>query len=471
MQEYWLLWLAAGTIIFFGLVITPGYVPLLVIGLLMPFSIPLPIIWNLPFLFLALGTCIIKYWLERGLTIHKPFSPISTVNWSCGLFFTWVFLRYCMKPSIPNVMGFGRNVTGFRAWLSYALCFGVLFFLGRFVGNRQGLVKLIRWLVFASVFFTILLLAATFSKSMFVAEVFTYLGMYVTAFDNGFLRFVALPEYGLILFCLALLPNLLPVKRLVRLGTFAVSILAIILGGNRSSLGTALIIAIAVPFVRRRFLHAAATIGAVLAIAIGGFLAGPILSQLPETGFTRALALVSPDLAKTTGGDNNMEWRELRWQRALEGIRQHPFVGEGYGGLENVSDSITAAQVEETSEEMSLATGGVHNGYLACALALGTPAALLFICILIHQIILNTCRAFSLCNQDLFLAEAHCFVCVYLLVDAAAMFIGSDINEPTMWFFIALGIFVGRLRRRESKKAIVSPAPVQSALPGQLAWR
>ena len=194
---------------------------------------------------------------------------------------------------------------------------------------------------------------------------------------------------------------------------------------------------------------------------------GPKLSQLPHTGFLRSLALVSPDLSEATGGDVNLEWREIRWQRGLDEIRKHPLVGIGYGGLENglVSDT----QSEDESEEMSLATGSVHNGYLACALALGIPAALLFVCILTAQIFINAGRSIALRKTDSVLADAHCFVCANLVAIAAASFFASDMNDPIIWFMLGFGIFLRQLRRQESRPAVAAPAFVRPVLPIQIA--
>jgi len=475
LEDYGLLALAAGFTLWIVLVVMPGYIPLLVVGLLLPFSLPLPIVWNCPFLLIALGTCILKYWLERGLTHHKNLTSISSINWSCGIFFAWVFLRYCMNPSIPNMMGFGRSVTGFRSWLNYSLCFGVLFFLGRFVANRQGLFKLARWLAVVSIFFSVVLLVAAFSKSFSAALVLTYLGMYVTTFDNGFLRFVVLPGFGLSLLSFAMLPDLLKLKPLARSALVIIGICAIIVGGNRSSLGGAAIISLVILLLRRKFLLATAVTGVILAVSAGGYFGGAILSRLPQTGLLRAFALVSPALAESTGGDANMEWREVRWQRALEEIKKHPFVGEGYGGLENAFEFTDSAQMEETSQEMSLATGGVHNGYLASALALGIPASLFFIFILFGNIYFNANRALTLQKKDPVLGEAHCFVCANLVANSAGIFVASDLNDPMIWFYLAMGIFLIRLQRRERKQAMAgqpakaAPAFVDRVLVNQIA--
>jgi O-antigen ligase len=458
-ENYALLVMASTVIIVGTLVVMPGYIPLFVFGLLMPFSLPVPFVYAFPFLFLALGICGVKYWLQRGLQnrkLSRQSTPVlSSTNLSIGLFFTWVFLRYCMKPALPNMMGWGMNVTGFRAWLSYAMCFGVVFFLSRFVGDRAGVLKLMRWLAYVSIFFILIFIPVMLTKSEALGNLFYQLGMFVDRFDNGTLRFVVLPQYGLILFSLALLPNLIPSKRFTRLACIMIALVAVISGGNRSSFGAALIIALAIPLLRRNFVQVAITSGAVAIVAIGGYLAGPMLSQLPHIGLLRPLALVSPDLTEATGGDRNLEWREVRWQRGLEEIRKHPFIGVGYGGLENALSSDVFS--EEESEDMSLATGGVHNGYIAGALALGIPAALLFVFILVRQILLNGYRTYTLQKRDPVVADAHCFVCVFLIATAAGIFLASDLNDPIIWFHFALGLFLARLRPQEVRK--VAPVP------------
>ncbi len=465
--NYALLEFAAAMVILTTLIVMPGYMPLLVFGLLMPFSLPVPFIWVLPFLFIALGICAVKYWLQRGLQHNPQSMRFKAMNFSIGLFFAWVFLRYCMKPSLPNMMGFGTNVTGFRAWLNYALSFGVIILLGRLVANRAGLLSLMRWLAYGSIFFVLLFEAATRSRSLAVASIFVRLGMFVDFFDNGLLRFVVLPKFGIILFSLAMLPRLLNLKSFGRWTLVLLGFSAILFGGNRSTFGAALVVVIAIPLLQRKFRRAAATAGTVLAVALGGFYAGAMLSRLPQTGILRPLALVSPALARVTNAEANLEWREVRWQRAMDEIREHPVMGIGYGGLENVFELGYVS--EEESQDMSLVTGNIHNGYLACALALGIPAALLLIYILSSQIIANARRGWSLQKADPEAAEAHIFVCALLLSYVPSILIGADVNDPVLWFLLALGIFIRQLRRQEARKAAAAPAFAEPALARQLA--
>jgi O-antigen ligase len=466
-ESYSLLIFASSVVVVCILVLMPGYGPLFVFGLLIPFSLPVPFIWNFPFLMIGLGICALKHWLQGGLQSSTRSMNIRTVNISIAVFFVWVFLRYCAKPALPNMLGWGTTVTGFRAWLNYALSFGVVFYLGRLVANREGLQNLMKWVAYISIFFIFILVPATLSKSAAVANFFFQLGMPSTTFDNGMIRFVALPGFGLYLISLLFLPNLFKVNRAAWWSFLALGSAAVFIGGNRSALGMAFVIVTVIPLLRRKFLQLASITGSVLLFSFGIYLAGPTLSRLPYTGFLRPLALISPDLSEATGGAVSIEWREVRWQRGLDEIRKHPLIGVGYGGLENVLESDT--QTEEESEDMSLATGGVHNGYIAGALALGIPAALLFIYILAAQIFANARRSLALQKADPMLAEAHCFVCAFLLAYAAGIFVGTDMNGPIIWFFFGLGMFVHQLRNREVRKAIAPVAFVQPALAGQLA--
>ena len=98
----------------------------------MPFSLPVPFIWNFPFLMIGLGICAVKYWIQgglrqRGLQDGRHSARVQFITIPMFIYMTWVFLRYCSKPAFPNIMGWGANVTGFRAWLNYALCFGLFF--------------------------------------------------------------------------------------------------------------------------------------------------------------------------------------------------------------------------------------------------------------------------------------------------------------------------------------------------------
>ena len=94
-----------------------------------------------------------------------------------------------------------------------------------------------------------------------MAIFFFRFGMFVSTFDNGTLRFVALPEFGLFLLSLLLLPNLIEFGRWTRFPVFMLGTMAIVVGGSRSGLAMAIVIVTVIPLLRGKFLQFAAITG------------------------------------------------------------------------------------------------------------------------------------------------------------------------------------------------------------------
>jgi O-antigen ligase len=192
-------------------------------------------------------------------------------------------------------------------------------------------------------------------------------------------------------------------------------------------------------------------------VSLAAYFGGPALSRLPHTGFLRSLALISPELALSTRAGETMEWRETQWDLAAIQIKEHPIIGRGYGGLENAFEFADPSQLDQAVFDIDLATGGIHNGYIACALAFGIPAALLFVYILSSQIMGNARRAAKIHRDDPVAAEMHCFVCAHLLSFACAIYIGTDLNSPFIWFLLGLGVLTTNVKLAEKKKAKAVP--------------
>src|SRR5665213_909642 len=283
--------LAFGACIAIGLIliVIPNYAPLLAFGTLCPIAAPIPFISAFPFIAIILGICIVKYVLQRALVRHSKQREISTMIWPFGVLFAWVLFRYCLNPALPNVRGYGENVTGFRSYLNYSICFGIIFFLGRFVVSQAALLKLIRWLARWSVAFSIAFIIIMFSRSAAVSGILISLGVYIETYDNGVFRFVVLPGFGVILLTLVQLPQLFPCRRWIRYLTAILACAAIVLGGNRSSLAMAVAVVIVIPFLKQRFLR----FGVRLAVIAFGFAAaywaGEMLSQRQDVALLRVL--------------------------------------------------------------------------------------------------------------------------------------------------------------------------------------
>ncbi|MFN7138627.1 MAG: O-antigen ligase family protein [Limisphaerales bacterium] len=461
MEQYYFLALAAVGVVGTVLVLMPGYIPLLAFGLLTPFTVPLPFIWGFPPVLLVLLFCFFKKLFREGLIGTKERGKrLNVLILPFWLFFGWIFVRYCMNPVMPNASGFGENVTGFRPYLNYAICFGLVASIGYFIRSKSDMNKMIRWMTWVSLALVLLLVPLMFVRSFGVATVLQYLGLYVDMFENGIFRFVVLPFFGIILLSVSLLPELLNLRKSFRFLLMLIGIGAILLGGSRSGLIMATAVVLAIPLLRRNVRRFATILVAVIGFYCVGYFAGEAMSRR-DAGIFRVLALVSPKMAESTRAAGTWEFREIRWKRAWMEIQNRPFVGRGYGGVQNAFIWSDWTNFEEARIEIDIASGGVHNGYIACALIFGIPAALLFIGILGWAIWRNAKIAMRRTN-DRFTANVHAFVCVNLVAYALTIYIGTDLNNPMIWFFIAFGLLMEAITRQTISEANKSQARFSS---------
>ena len=133
----------------------------------------------------------------------------------------------------------------------------------------------------------------------------------------------------------------------------------------------------------------------------------------------------------------------------MEDIRGRPWIGYGYGGLENAFVFATPAQFEMAMLDMDVANGTLHNGFLASARAFGIPGLLLFMVAYFGRIIFNAKRTFRFRGSDPVVGDLHCFVFAYLVAMGVAIFVGSDLNSPILWFYITLGDRVAGFKKTE----------------------
>jgi len=450
-----LIYLAVGVFLFFA----PGYVPLIAFGLVSPINVPIPFIRQFPFVALMLGLCLFKYMIRRWLThMRDPSPPRLSIPISFALFFGWVCMRYCLDPVIPHLRQFGENVTGFRPYVNYAVCFGLVVLIGLFLRRVDDIKSLLRWMAALSTFFICLLIPLSVSKSLAAADILSQLGMFVTFFDNGWLRFTVLSGLGLLLLVFGLLPRVSGWGRTRSRVMVALGLAAIIMGGNRSSfLGAAAAVA-AIALVRRRLLGLAAAIaGLVLILGVFRYM-GENFTFHEGVGVQRILSLVSPRVAALTGADATVIWRQKRWERAMQDIYRRPWVGYGYGGLENAFVFAGRAGYDAAKVEIDVVSGAVHNGFIAGARAFGVPALGLFLVILIGRTYSSARLALRLGESDPEQSELHCLAFAQLTALVPAVFIAYDLNFPGLWFYLFLGVLVERLKAREAAEE-AAPAP------------
>lgn len=447
-------------------IVVPGYGFFLAFGLLCPFAFPIPFVFRFPFVALMLGLCCVKFAISQGLTRGR-FHYQLAANAAILILFGWVVLRYCMNPVMPGLaIGTGNAITGFRGYLNYGICLAIILTMPLFVRSRDDAVQLLRWLGYVAFFFALLFIPLTLSKSFGAARILGNLGLTVALFDNGWLRFVALPGFGLILLTLSLLPRVAPLRRWQRLLVLAVALLAIIMGGNRTSLGMAMVILLCVVFARRRVrLIAAAVFGIAATLAIF-YLLGENMKFSRGVGFFRVLALVSPRAAERSEAAQTFIWRKLRWERAMADIRQQPWIGKGYGGLHAVFAYATGEDLEQNLIEIDVASGSIHNGYLAGARAFGIPFMVLFILIMATRIYRHGRESIRWREAEPVLSELNSFLFTMLSALTVSIYFGTDVNGPEIWFYLSLGFVISSLtpaqagaRNEQSRQRLPAPVP------------
>ncbi len=446
-------------------VIVPGYEFFLAFGLLCPFAFPIPFVYQFPLFGLILGFCCFKLAFSRGMDKTR-IDYQNAFNLVTIVFFMWVVVRYCMNPVRPGVaIGTGTSVTGFRAYLSYGICFALVMSLGWFLRDRVAVARLIKWMGVVSICFVALFIPLTFSKSLAIATMLMPFGLNISFFDNGWLRFVTLPGFGLILVILSLLPNLFPVRRSWRIVLFCVGILAILMGGNRSSVGMAFVAVLTLTLIRRG-MGAFLGVSAAMAICLLTFnYLGQNLKFEKGVGFFRVLALVSDRVARETEAGATYQWRQVRWELAMFDVRKHPWMGVGYGGLGSAYAFAIAEGYEQNNAEIDVAAGSIHNGFLAGARAFGVPFCLLFIWIIGSRIFVHFRESMRQRERDPFRSDLHGFVLANMITLPIAIYFGSDLNGAYVWFYIALGFIVSKLKTPEAAAAVAVANQPETQLP------
>jgi len=133
----------------------------------------------------------------------------------------------------------------------------------------------------------------------------------------------------------------------------------------------------------------------------------------------------------------------------MEDIRNRPWIGYGYGGLENAFVFGTSDQFETAMVDMDVANGTLHNGFLASARAFGIPGLLLFMIGYLGRIVFNAKRTARFRASDPVVSDLHCFVFANLVALLVALYVGADLNSPIIWFYITLGDLAAGVKKAE----------------------
>jgi len=452
-ENHFLLILGLGAVLVTAVVVAEGFAALLAFGLLCPFVLPVPFVRGVPLLASVLALCSVKYILRCAVRRADVKSAVWLLMPGIALFFLWVAIRYAMDPVLPNPRGIGTQVTGFRAYFGYATCVAFIVVLGVTINTRAQLMNLLRWLAIIAAALACIFIPLVFSRSLAIASVLSQFGVFVTTFDNGLLRFVVLPGYGMLLVMFAVLPQLLRPTPGMRFALFGLGLAAVVLGGSRSGILMLMVMLVCVVLVRWRTLYAALAGAGCATLLLALYLIGEH-AAIREVGLLRILSLVSPRIAHQTDAMENMRWRMARWERAAADIQQRPWVGKGYGGLDNAWIFQTRADYESAMVDVDVAAGSVHNGYLASARALGIPLVVFFLLLLGWHQIANLRRSQKLRFSDPFASDLHLLVFAYLVGNFIAIQFGSDLNDPMLWFYLGLGVLAGRLVSAKSTRRV-----------------
>jgi hypothetical protein len=446
-----------------AVVVTEGFSALLAFGLLCPFVLPVPFIRGFPILASVIGLCILKYMLRRAMVHNVTLKVNHAITGGMGIFFGWIMIRYGIDPVFPNLSGIGQHLTGFRAYMTYGICFGLILFMGVFLTSRHDLKRLLWWMGMISLWLTVLLVPLVLSSSGRAADILSRYGMFVTTFDNGMLRFVVLPLYGTVILMIGMLPNLIPMRMKLRMLAIGVALVAVVMGGSRSSLLAVMVIVFAIALVRWRLIYVSGLITGIVTLLALFHLIGENLPTR-QIGLLRVLSLTSSRVANQTDAAHNVSWRLQRWKRAMEDVNRRPLIGRGYGGLANAWVFQTRADYESASIDIDVAAGSIHNGYLAGARALGIPIVIFFTVVFLTLMYTNYRAAKTLRETDPFFADFHCFIYAALGGQAVITFFGNDLNDPWLWFLMGLGPMCQRMRKRElQEEALESPVETSSA--------
>ncbi len=434
---------------FAGVVLKSLYPALLAFGILMPFDLPNPFVRALPAYHVFLMMCVAGY--AVSLCLNPKLRRVKGFDAAVLVFFLIMTARYLAAPSLPgSAVGAGDDVTGFRAWFDFFASFVTVVLLGCFINSWAQMDRFLRSLFFTSLFFLLLFLVLMPLGSYRVARVLSALGVYITFFGNGWFRFVVLPTFGMVLIAASLLPSLFRLPSKVTKILLAVGFAGVVAGGNRISLIAAVFLVGIILFVKRRYSRIALLVLGIILLKMLSIVAldsGLISANTPGV---RLLSLVRTDVSEATHADATIEWRLIRWRMAVEDIRRRPVFGSGFGGAKGEMASFNPYQdggMTRQSAEIYVASGATHNGYLTAARALGIPAALLMIFILLSQFFAG--MKSSVHAEEGRSKDVYTFVTAFQGVFLVRLLVGMEPQFPLLWMFIGLGFVVRSLGRSE----------------------
>jgi len=460
--------LILGAVVLTWTLVQANFPAYLAFGILAPVSITLPFVRLFPTYAVVLGLCVLAAFGRRVVAAGPGVTPLRSYDRLTLIFYGYLLVRYLMHPVLPGyALGLSEDITGFRSWFDHLIGFATVLFLGYLLRTRDDLRRCCRWLLVAAFVFTAISVPLMFIPSLALTRVLHTLGVYIVYFSNGWRRFVFLPGLGVILLSASLLPRAFGLRPWIARLLLPFGVMAIVAGANRSSLLAVLTMVVAIWIVQRRYLRVVLLAAMVAALVWAVDVAYQRRLLTVDHPFIRLMGVFNPRITDESGGAETIEWRLMRWRRALEDIRNHPWVGVGYGVLPEffAVTSEYRSLSPELEVERDLATGSTHNGYISAARSLGIPAVVLFAIIMGREVwrCLRAGRRLAARPEE---AELHLFLGSYLLMYLAVLWMAAEIRNPPIWLFLALSMSANRLA--EHAPSAEAPAAVTGgeAVPG-----
>jgi O-antigen ligase len=283
-----------------------------------------------------------------------------------------------------------------------------------------------------------------------MAPVLIKMGAYPAGdIGDGIQRYVELPGYGLFVFEVSLCPALFRLKRWQSVLLFVLGFGMIMLGGNRSALAGAIIVAPVMLFLRGKT-HTVVVSIFLMAAAIGAMkftVDSMDTEQIPK--LLRCFGIFDSKIEKASGGDVSANARYGLWKDAMTKIMESPLAGKGFG---NLPQHVQGSDAQRSNDfEVVLAGGESHNGFINAAYAFGIPFALALSVAMILYFFKEALLALRTDPHDLEMRELHVFIAGMFASYPILIYTAFDLSDGELWIYAAISTIVSRLPRQDNR--------------------
>ncbi len=430
------------------------YPILLALGFSLPHNMPLPLIWAMPTYFIILSLCIAHKIVCLSTQRDKSFKFGKNISIWIFLFFGWVFFRYLQDPALPRLFASSDvGVTGFKSFFGYFACLVYILFLPILIDTKERFIKFLRWMAIFALFFISVLSIGSLTSSYELANIYQSIGFTPNYIPGSTLRFVALPNYGFLLISLIFLRDELRLRKVHILFMMGFGVTALVLGSNRTTILQLFAFIILILMLRGKIIALYASLVIFVSILSVFYYVGENYTLPTKYQFVRVLSIASPKVSRETDAMSNIHWRLMRWERALEDIKENPVLGVGYGGMEGIFRLLSYTRIDEDMKiEMDLATGSSHNTLISGARALGIPAVVLFLAVWYVQVYYHFKKYRNKEIRDDYYHYASWLlpILLSLLISMQASY---DLNSIRLWFFVGISELLKKFYFRDKTQS------------------